>query len=95
MSGLASGLLVTAEELADGSCRTAPVARQPTQAPAVWDLVTAPGSYAREPQGPARFAVGDRVRTRRLNPAGHTRLPCDRTPDSDPGGRESGGRAAR
>ena len=30
--------LVTAEELADGMCRTAPVARQPTQAPAVWGL---------------------------------------------------------
>jgi nitrile hydratase subunit beta len=67
--------LVTAEELADGRCRAAPVAKQPTPAPAVWSLVTAPGSYARDPQEPARFAVGDRVRTRRLNPAGHTRLP--------------------
>ena len=29
----------------------------------------------REPPRPARFAVGDRVRTRNLNPGGHTRLP--------------------
>jgi nitrile hydratase subunit beta len=67
--------LVTAEELADGRCRATPVAKEPTPAPAVWGLVTAPGSYAREPQGPARYAVGDRVRIPRLNPAGHTRLP--------------------
>jgi nitrile hydratase len=67
--------LVTAEELADGRCRATPVAKEPTPAPAVWGLVTAPGSYAREQQGPARYAVGDRVRIRRLNPAGHTRLP--------------------
>ena len=29
----------------------------------------------RPPQAPARWAVGDRVRARKLNPAGHTRLP--------------------
>ena len=67
--------LVTAEELADGRGRATPLARRPTPASAVWELVTAPGSYAREPQAEARFAVGDRVRTRRINPAGHTRLP--------------------
>ena len=33
------------------------------------------GSYAREPQGPAKFAPGDRVRTTNINPATHTRLP--------------------
>lgn len=67
--------LVTAEELADGRCRASRIAKVPTPAAAVWGLVTASGSYARDPQEPARFAVGDRVRTRRLNPAGHTRLP--------------------
>lgn len=30
---------------------------------------------ARTPSQPARFAVGDRVRTRNWNPPGHTRLP--------------------
>jgi len=33
------------------------------------------GSYAREPRAPARFRVGDRVRTRNINPTTHTRLP--------------------
>jgi nitrile hydratase subunit beta len=33
------------------------------------------GSYGREPPTPARFRVGDRVRTRNINPATHTRLP--------------------
>ena len=33
------------------------------------------GSYGREPRAPARFRVGDRVRTRNINPATHTRLP--------------------
>jgi nitrile hydratase beta subunit len=37
-------------------------------------LATVVGSD-REPPGPARFAVGDRVRTRNLNPRTHTRLP--------------------
>jgi nitrile hydratase subunit beta len=33
------------------------------------------GSYGREPTTPARFAVGDRVRTRNIHPPTHTRLP--------------------
>jgi nitrile hydratase beta subunit len=33
------------------------------------------GSYGREPRAPARFRVGDQVRTRNINPASHTRLP--------------------
>jgi nitrile hydratase len=33
------------------------------------------GSYERTPSGPARFKAGDRVRTRNINPATHTRLP--------------------
>ncbi|HEX6022633.1 MAG TPA: nitrile hydratase subunit beta [Solirubrobacter sp.] len=33
------------------------------------------GPVEREPPRPARFAVGDRVRTRWINPRGHTRLP--------------------
>lgn len=31
--------------------------------------------FGRTPQGPARFAPGDRVRTRNIHPFGHTRLP--------------------
>jgi nitrile hydratase len=33
------------------------------------------GPTEREAAGPARFAVGDRVRTRNMHPKGHTRLP--------------------
>jgi hypothetical protein len=33
------------------------------------------GAVEREPPRPARFAAGDRVRTRAINPRGHTRLP--------------------
>ena len=33
------------------------------------------GSYARPVSAPARFAAGDRVCTRNMNPATHTRLP--------------------
>jgi nitrile hydratase len=33
------------------------------------------GPTEREPKGPARFAVGDRVRTKMIHPPTHTRLP--------------------
>ena len=33
------------------------------------------GSFAREPRGKPAFAVGDRVRTKNIHPATHTRLP--------------------
>jgi nitrile hydratase len=33
------------------------------------------GSFYREPQAPARFKIGDRVRTKNIHPLGHTRLP--------------------
>lgn len=33
------------------------------------------GNFAREPQGPAIFKTGDRVRTKNINPVTHTRLP--------------------
>jgi nitrile hydratase subunit beta len=33
------------------------------------------GSFYRQAQGPARFKPGDRVRTRNIHPATHTRLP--------------------
>ena len=37
-------------------------------------------SYSRSPPHPARFAVGDRVRTGALHPAHHTRLPAGPCP---------------
>jgi len=33
------------------------------------------GSFFRDPQGPALFKVGDRVRTKNIHPKTHTRLP--------------------
>jgi nitrile hydratase beta subunit len=33
------------------------------------------GSFYRQPQAPARFKAGDRVRTKNIHPATHTRLP--------------------
>jgi len=44
--------------------------------PADADRVISRGaSTSREPVGPARFAVGDSVRTLNVHPSGHTRLP--------------------
>jgi nitrile hydratase len=33
------------------------------------------GSFGREPQAPAKFKAGDRVRAKNINPVTHTRLP--------------------
>jgi nitrile hydratase len=68
--------LVGADELAAGHALQAPlpVARV-LQADAV-DAALARGTPSERPvPGPARFAVGDRVRALNLNPPGHTRLP--------------------
>ena len=39
------------------------------------DQVTKRGCYYRAAQGPAKFAIGDRVRTKNIHPQTHTRLP--------------------
>lgn len=38
--------------------------------------LASPGAAAREVAAPPRYGVGDRVRTRNLQPRGHTRLPA-------------------
>ncbi len=43
--------------------------------PRIADALATGTSYARDPATAARYAVGDRVRTRMIHPAGHTRLP--------------------
>ncbi len=43
--------------------------------PADVDASLMRGSYARPATAPARFAIGDRVRTRNIHPQTHTRLP--------------------
>ena len=67
--------LATAQEIASGRIASSPRAVTPTMAEAVWPSVTAPGSYQREVTDAPAFRLGDRVRTRHLNPAHHTRLP--------------------
>ena len=69
--------LVTKEEIDTGT--PAPGSQKATPALTLADLAKAAGqrpSYARPgADANARFLVGDRVRTRRMNPTGHTRLP--------------------
>ena len=67
--------LATAEEIGLGTARMPAKPVTPTTADAVWSAVTAPGSYARDKKAQPLFRPGDRVRTRHLNPAHHTRLP--------------------
>jgi nitrile hydratase len=67
---------IAREELAAGHASEKPrTTERVLHAEAVWQAVTRPGSYLRDVAEPARFAVGDRVRTLNINPTGHTRLP--------------------
>jgi nitrile hydratase len=68
--------LVRAEELRTGRALEGPLAlpRRP-DADAVPAILAKGAPTEREPVAPARFAVGDNVRARVMNPAGHTRLP--------------------
>ena len=71
---VATGLVGEAE-LAEGRAREAGAdvrAWSPDDARAAF---AAGSPYTRPAPGPARFAVGDTVRTRVLHPTGHTRLP--------------------
>ena len=67
--------LVTRDELAAGRAagRGEPV--RVLRAADVAPTLAAGTPYTREMATPARFAVGDRVRTRTMHPRGHTRLP--------------------
>jgi nitrile hydratase subunit beta len=67
--------LVGADEMAAGHALRPgkPLARKLEAANVAAALTR--GSYGRAPPAPARFRVGDRVRTRNINPATHTRLP--------------------
>jgi nitrile hydratase beta subunit len=68
--------LATLEELSSGTVSTppAPVARV-LKGEAVEPLFARGFPSDRPVDAPARFAAGERVRARILNPAGHTRLP--------------------
>jgi nitrile hydratase len=67
--------LVTAEELARGSARQTPIAVSPLRAADVAPSLARGTPYDRPAEAPARYRVGDVVRTRNEHPVGHTRLP--------------------
>ncbi|MFO1147066.1 MAG: nitrile hydratase subunit beta [Alsobacter sp.] len=69
--------LVKADELGAGhALHPAPATRrQRLEASAVPAMLARGGPCDRPVERPARFAVGDRVRARNINPTGHTRLP--------------------
>lgn len=68
--------LVSPDELAAGRpVEPAPAVRCAPDADAVLAIVGRGSPYDRPLGSAARFAAGDSVRTRNLNPTGHTRLP--------------------
>jgi nitrile hydratase len=68
--------LVTAEELATGApAAGAAKAEPPLTGDHVPAMLARQGSYERKVDALPRFAVGDAVLARNLNPVGHTRLP--------------------
>ncbi len=68
--------LVSREELRDGRRRGSPPASLPVlKAERVTATLMRGGTTRRSITVPARFAVGDAVRTRNINPPTHTRLP--------------------
>ena len=73
---LAERALVTPEEVAAGHAIEAPRDLERTlAADGAAKMLRSGGPTNREPQAPAMFGEGDRVRTRNLNPPTHTRLP--------------------
>lgn len=69
--------LITGEELARGRALERPdTTRRVLTADRVPDALAKGGPADREPPGPARFAVGDRVLTRAGHVDHHTRLPA-------------------
>ena len=68
--------LVTPAELDGAKQETAPVpVNQVLGATGMRKALAAGGPVAREAASQARFRAGDRIRTRNMHPAGHTRLP--------------------
>jgi nitrile hydratase len=67
---------ITAEEQAGGHmAQGTTVASPPVTADTVTNVITAIGSYRRDVASQPRFAAGDQVRAKNINPESHTRLP--------------------
>jgi len=68
--------LITAAELASGRADpAAPKMTPPVRSADIPAIATARGSSERESSVPPRFAIGQKVRSRKINPVGHTRIP--------------------
>ena len=67
--------LIDADELAAGHGRSPGKLLPRKLAAAEVTKALTRGSFAREQSAPARFKVGERVRTRNMHPVTHTRLP--------------------
>jgi len=70
-SGLVSDAELESGQPAPGTAKTA----QPLTPEQVARLITARGGYERPVNEPPRFAIGQAVRAKKINPTGHTRLP--------------------
>lgn len=67
---------VAADELTAGKALHPPKPVQRVLSAAdVWPFIAAGRSAERPVTSPARFKIGDRVRTKNMHPTGHTRLP--------------------
>jgi nitrile hydratase subunit beta len=67
--------LIGADEIAAGRCLRAGPALPRTLTPADVGRALTRGEFARPTNAAARFKEGDRVHTKNINPATHTRLP--------------------
>jgi nitrile hydratase len=67
--------LADADELAAGHAMRPGKVLKRKLTPAVVEQALTRSSFFRQSQGPARFEPGDRVRTKNIHPATHTRLP--------------------
>ncbi|MCQ4160377.1 nitrile hydratase subunit beta [Roseomonas sp. GC11] len=72
---LVQGGLVSLEEIRAGRALAPGLPVRPLAAEQVAPVLARGTQYDRPAQAPARFAVGDAVRTRNVHPATHTRLP--------------------
>ena len=72
---LAERGLATREEMADGRLRAPPMKIPMLSADDVRSAFSRSVPSLRPEPGPARFSVGDRVRTKNVHPRSHTRLP--------------------
>ena len=70
-SGLATEVELESGRPSPGTVKAAPALTYEKVA----EVVAARGTFERPVNTPPRFAVGERVRARKLNPTGHTRLP--------------------